>query len=81
MKLRPLNAEYNGAPGRTRTLDPRLRRPLLCPAELLALNGRGDRIRTCDIQFPKLARYQAAPLPEGGFTSMQKSIMQDKLAL
>ena len=27
--------------------------------------GRGDRIRTCDIEFPKLARYQTAPLPEG----------------
>ena len=24
-------------------------------------NGRSDRIRTCDFQFPKLARYQTAP--------------------
>ncbi len=27
-------------------------------------NGRGDRIRTCDILLPKQARYQAAPLPD-----------------
>ena len=26
-------------------------------------NGRGDRIRTCDILLPKQARYQTAPLP------------------
>ena len=30
-------ARENGAPGRTRTCDLRLRRPLLYPAELLAL--------------------------------------------
>lgn len=27
-------------------------------------NGRGDRIRTCDILLPKQARYRAAPLPD-----------------
>ncbi len=27
-------------------------------------NGRGDRIRTCDILLPKQARYRAALLPE-----------------
>ena len=26
-------------------------------------SGRGDRIRTCDIQLPKLALYQAELLP------------------
>lgn len=26
-------------------------------------NGRGDRIRTCDILLPKQARYQTALLP------------------
>ena len=25
------------------------------------LNGRGDRIRTCDLVLPKHPRYQAAP--------------------
>ena len=27
-------------------------------------NGRGDRIRTCDILLPKQARYRAALLPD-----------------
>ena len=27
------------------------------------LNGRGERIRTFDLMFPKHARYQAAPHP------------------
>ena len=30
--------------------------------------GRGSRIRTYDLQYPKLSRYQAAPYPEGGET-------------
>lgn len=30
--------DYNGAPGRTRTCGPRLRRPMLYPAELRALD-------------------------------------------
>gem|GEM_PF-1907746 len=30
--------DNNGAPGRTRTCDPRLRRPMLYPAELRALD-------------------------------------------
>ena len=29
----------------------------------LVLNGRGDRIRTCDLVLPKHPRYQAAPRP------------------
>ena len=33
----------NGAPGRTRTYDPRLRRPMLYPAELRALDAAGQR--------------------------------------
>jgi len=26
--------------------------------------GRGSRIRTCDLKYPKLPRYQAALYPE-----------------
>ncbi len=38
---------FAGAPGRIRTCGPRLRRPLLCPAELQALEtGAGDGNRT-----------------------------------
>jgi hypothetical protein len=37
---------------------------MLYPAELRTLTGRGERIRTFDIQLPKLARYQAALHPE-----------------
>ena len=29
-------------------------------------DGRGDRIRTCDILLPKQARYQTALLPDVG---------------
>lgn len=56
-----------GAPGRTRTCYPRLRRPMLYPNELRALNsdhGRGGGIRTPDILLPKQARYQTALHPE-----------------
>jgi hypothetical protein len=31
-------------------------------------NGRGDRIRTCDILLPKQARYRTAPLPDLGYS-------------
>jgi hypothetical protein len=37
---------------------------MLYPAELRTLTGRGERIRTFDIQLPKLARYQTALHPE-----------------
>ncbi len=57
-------ASRYGAPGRIRTSDRRLRRPMLYPAELQA-RGRGERIRTFDILLPKQARYQAALHPEG----------------
>ena len=53
-----------GALGRTRTCDPRLRRPMLYPAELQALLGRGRGIRTPDILLPKQTRYQTALYPE-----------------
>ena len=54
-----------GASGKIRTRDPRLRRPLLYPTELLTQwNGRDDRIRTCDILLPKQARYQTALHPD-----------------
>src|SRR3546814_138173 len=59
----------NGAPGRTRTCNRRLRRPVLYPVELRALGpncrtgGRGRGIRTPDILLPKQARYQTALYP------------------
>lgn len=67
-----------GAPGRARTCNPRLRRPMLYPVELRAPgitssrlqpapfqdDGRGREIRTPDILLPKQARYQAALYPE-----------------
>jgi hypothetical protein len=58
----------DGAPGRTRTCDPRLRRPMLYPAELRAPrvrdpDGRGRGIRTPDPLLPKQMRYQTAPCP------------------
>jgi hypothetical protein len=31
--------------------------------KLKPLAGRGSRIRTCDLQYPKLPRYQAALYP------------------
>ena len=34
-------------------------------------NGRGDRIRTCDILLPKQARYQTAPLPDASGSPIQ----------
>ena len=65
----------HGTPGRTRTFNPRLRRPMLYPVELRALKstrrvqtqgkfGRGREIRTPDILLPKQARYQTALYPE-----------------
>ena len=30
----------------------------------LKKTGRGGRVRTCDLMYPKHARYQAAPRPE-----------------
>jgi hypothetical protein len=32
--------------------------------DLNTLAGRGSRIRTCDLKYPKLPRYQAALYPE-----------------
>ena len=66
----------DGLPGGTRTPDPRLRRPPLYPAELqaeetsdcamtaMAVEFRGDQIRTDDPLLPKQVRYQAAPRPD-----------------
>ena len=67
-------ARRYGAPGRTRTCNPRLRRPMLYPVELRAQStsppdtapqndGRGRRIRTADPLLPKQMRYQTAPCP------------------
>src|SRR4030095_645976 len=53
-----------GAPERIRTPDPRLRRPLLYPPELLAPKyGRGAPICTADQLLPRQVRYQAALRP------------------
>ena len=71
-----------GAPGRNRTCNRRLRRPVLYPIELRApagdssdwcsvrhaTRGRGRGIRTHDIQLPKLALYQAELCPAGSAT-------------
>ncbi len=64
-----------GASGGIRTPDPRLRRPLLYPTELLTQinNGRDDRIRTCDILLPKQARYQTALHPVDHLYSIAKT--------
>ena len=57
----------HGAPGRIRTCNPRLRRPMLYPLSygryLKEGIGRGSRIRTCDPLLPKQMRYQTALLP------------------
>src|SRR5690606_36985736 len=67
-------------PARTRTWNPRLRRSMLYPVELLARGaaceghapGRGGRIRTDDFCLPKAALYRAelrparGPTPGGG---------------
>ena len=69
----------SGAPGRTRTPDRRLRRPLLYPAELLVHYGRGERIRTSDPLCPRQVRYQAALRPdEAESTIMTRQKMQMK---
>ena len=75
------NIHCIGAPGRNRTCNRRLRRPVLYPVELRALspdcrieptiqklhrNGRGRGIRTPDILLPKQARYQTALYPADG---------------
>jgi hypothetical protein len=71
--MRRAQSAATGAPGRTRTCDPRLRRPMLYPAELrahperpwslAARDGRGREIRTPDPLLPKQMRYQTAPCP------------------
>ena len=59
-----------GVPGGTRTPDLLLRRQLLYPVELRALEGeskkigRGGGIRTHDPLLPKQMRYQAALRPD-----------------
>jgi hypothetical protein len=75
---RPLDEGKPGAPGRTRTCNPRLRRPMLYPVELRAhyngrsvcqtrkSAGRGREIRTPDPLLPKQMRYQTAPCPDSG---------------
>lgn len=79
-----------GAPGRTRTPSPRLRRPMLCPVELRALE------RVAGIEPASLAwKARALPLSytrpknhglvgEGGFeppTSASRTLRADQAAL
>src|SRR5690606_23926773 len=64
---------WTGAPGRTRTCNHRLRRPVLYPVELRAPwecdrpDGRGRGIRTPDPLVPNQMRYQTALCPDPGF--------------
>jgi hypothetical protein len=72
-ELQPPSKTSAGAPDRTRTCYPRLRRPVLYPNELRAQtepsratkSGRGGGIRTPDNLLPKQVRYQAALHPVG----------------
>ena len=72
----------DGAPGRTRTCNIRIRNPVLYPVELRAHSkrpfcqtgksaGRGREIRTPDPLLPKQMRYQAAPCPDARFSATQ----------
>ena len=69
----------SGAPDRNRTCNRRLRRPMLYPVELQALDlsrtpaGRGRGIRTHDIQLPKLALYQAELYPDFETRSLSRT--------
>ncbi len=45
-----------GAPGRTRTPDPRLRRPSLYPAEL---PGQRERTPPIEDNVPNIVRYES----------------------
>ena len=56
----PLVARQKGFEPLTRGLEGRCS----SPSELLALNGRGDWIRTSDPLRPRQVRYQAAPRPD-----------------
>ena len=63
-----LSQGFDGVGNGIRTCDPRLRRPMLYPAELraarrLSKRGRGEGIRTPDILLPKQARYRTALRP------------------
>ena len=80
-KLRRTGASLlNGASGKIRTRDPRLRRPLLYPAELQThMDGRDDRIRTCDILLPKQARYQTAPRPAFSALAVYQTIRRGRV--
>ncbi len=58
--LLPASTLINGAPGRIRTCDPRLRRPLLYPAELRAHNTT------------KHGKINAKLLPNTGFKASER---------
>src|ERR1700739_1718606 len=53
----PKSFPHSTRPARTVAGPPRHRKAVA--------GGRGSRIRTCDLQYPKLPRYQAAPYPAG----------------
>jgi hypothetical protein len=77
----PLDARNSGAPGRTRTLDPRLRRPLLYPAELLALvvGETGFEPATSSSQNWRATRLRHSP--KGDFLACRRQESKSKLAL
>lgn len=54
------------APGRRRT------------ERLQRAGGRGSRIRTCDLKYPKLPRYQAALYPDCAAVSLAWAALPDK---
>lgn len=54
----PISPLRDGAPGRTRTCDPGLRKPLRCPTTLQEQNGTDGRVRTDDNYRVEVVLYQ-----------------------
>ena len=55
--------QSNGTPDRIRTCDPRLRRPMLYPTELRALNGSTGGIRTLNPKGRRILSPLRIPIP------------------
>jgi hypothetical protein len=51
---RPASPRSSGAPGRTRTCDPRLRRPMLYPAELRAQNPSSQIVSSLNVHVERM---------------------------
>lgn len=56
-----------GLSDRTRTCDPRLRRPMLCPTELQTEIGLDSKTRTCNLMLPKHVLYLLSYTQIGAF--------------